>query len=159
MNTLSQRLHSSSSSFLQRTRWMLFPSARYSSYRSYNNSSNSNSATTCCTLRLLQRNNILHHNHQSTKNRIGYSQRRWSSNSSNGGGNKSTKKKEVPFLERFLAPKPMPPRNTPKWYAEMALLCTVFGITGSSTMFLVRPAVSNVLGLEGNMKEGELCIC
>lgn len=156
MNTLSQRLHSSSSSFLQRTRWMLFPSARYSSYRSYNSSSNS---ATTCSLRLLQRNNILHHHHQSTKNRIGYSQRRWISNSSNGGSNKSTKKKEVPFLERFLAPKPMPPRNTPKWYAEMALLCTVFGITGSSTMFLVRPAVSNVLGLEGNMKEGELCIC
>lgn len=41
-----------------------------------------------------------------------------------------------------------------KWYGEMILLCTVFGITGSSTMFLVRPAVGNVLGLEGSMKDG-----
>jgi len=48
----------------------------------------------------------------------------------------------------------MPPRNTPRWYAEMALICTVFGITGSSTMFLVRPAVSDGLGLKGSMKEG-----
>lgn len=61
------------------------------------------------------------------------------------------------FLQRFLGPKPMPPRNTPRWYAEMLLLCTVFGITGSSTMFLVRPAVSNVLGLEGSFKDGEIC--
>lgn len=50
----------------------------------------------------------------------------------------------------------MPPRNTMKWYGEMILLCTVFGITGSSTMFLVRPAVGNVLGLEGSMKDGML---
>mmetsp|Transcript_30285 Transcript_30285/g.51606 ORF Transcript_30285/g.51606 Transcript_30285/m.51606 type:complete len:114 (+) Transcript_30285:828-1169(+) len=48
----------------------------------------------------------------------------------------------------------MPPRNTPKWYAEMALLCTVFAITGSSTMFLVRPAVSDGLGLKGTFKDG-----
>ena len=53
----------------------------------------------------------------------------------------------------------MPPRNTMKWYGEMILLCTVFGITGSSTMFLVRPAVGNVLGLEGSMKDGMYCFC
>ncbi|KAL3761970.1 hypothetical protein ACHAW5_006676 [Stephanodiscus triporus] len=58
------------------------------------------------------------------------------------------------LLRRFLAPKVMPPRNTARWYAEMALLCAVFGITGTSTMFLVRPAVSDVLGLEGSMKDG-----
>ena len=45
-----------------------------------------------------------------------------SSSSSNGG-----------FLQRFLAPKPMPPKYTTKWYGEMVLICTVFGITGSST--------------------------
>ena len=42
------------------------------------------------------------------------------------------------FLQRFLAPKPMPERNTAAWYREMLLICTVFGITGSSTMMLVR---------------------
>jgi len=95
--------------------------------------------------------------------------RRWNSNGPNKSGNKTTtttnnttnksntstpKATTTSFLANFLAPKQMPPRNTPKWYAEMALLCTVFGITGSSTMFLVRPAVSEGLGLEGSMKDG-----
>lgn len=41
--------------------------------------------------------------------------------------------------QRFLAPKPMPERQTAAWYRELLLICTVFGITGSSTM-LVRSA-------------------
>ena len=41
------------------------------------------------------------------------------------------------FLQRFLGPKEMPPRWTFTWYREMVLLCTVFAITGSSTMVLV----------------------
>ena len=41
------------------------------------------------------------------------------------------------MLQRFLAPKPMPKRYTFAWYREMVLICTVFAITGSSTM-LVR---------------------
>jgi len=48
----------------------------------------------------------------------------------------------------------IPPRWTFKWYFEMLYLCFVFGCTGSSTMILVRPAVANILQLEGNMKEG-----
>ncbi len=74
------------------------------------------------------------------------------SSSNHSGGNDGA---PTSFLRRFLAPKVMPPRNTPRWYAEMALLCVVFGITGTSTMFFVRPAVSDVLGLEGSMKDGE----
>ena len=58
------------------------------------------------------------------------------------------------FIQNFLGPKDMPPRNTFAWYREMILLSTVFAITGSSTMFLVRPAVSEVLGLQGSMKDG-----
>lgn len=49
----------------------------------------------------------------------------------------STKKESGSFLERFLGPKEMPPRWTFSWYREMVLLCTVFAITGSSTMVLV----------------------
>jgi hypothetical protein len=45
--------------------------------------------------------------------------------------------KQQTWLQRFLGPKEMPERNTPRWYREMVLLCTVFAITGSSTMFLV----------------------
>jgi len=58
------------------------------------------------------------------------------------------------FIQNFLGPKDMPPRNTFQWYREMILLSTVFAITGSSTMFLVRPAVSEILGLQGSMKDG-----
>lgn len=58
------------------------------------------------------------------------------------------------FLQRWLAHKEIPPRGTLKWYGEMALICTVFAITGTSTMVIVRPAVSNVLGLEGSLKDG-----
>mmetsp|Transcript_28088 Transcript_28088/g.81194 ORF Transcript_28088/g.81194 Transcript_28088/m.81194 type:complete len:212 (-) Transcript_28088:150-785(-) len=58
------------------------------------------------------------------------------------------------FLQRWMAPKEMPPRWTLRWYGEMVLICTVFAITGTSTMVLVRPAVSDVLGLKGNFKEG-----
>lgn len=45
--------------------------------------------------------------------------------------------KDTTFLQRFLGPKEMPQRGTLRWYAEMVLLCTVFAITGSSTMALV----------------------
>jgi hypothetical protein len=42
--------------------------------------------------------------------------------------------------------KEMPPRNTPRWYGEMVLLCTVFAITGSSTMVLVSvPGSLNIM--------------
>ena len=56
--------------------------------------------------------------------------------------------------KQFLGPKPMPERWTVAWYKEVTLICTVFAITGSSTMVLVRPAVSNGLGLKGSMKDG-----
>lgn len=41
------------------------------------------------------------------------------------------------FWSRFTGPKEMPPRWTPAWYREMVVVCTVFAITGSSTMILV----------------------
>jgi hypothetical protein len=62
--------------------------------------------------------------------------------------------KESTFLQRYMAHKEMPPRNTAKWYFEMVLLCTVFAITGTSTMIVVRPAVSEILGLKGSLKDG-----
>jgi len=58
------------------------------------------------------------------------------------------------FWKSYLQPKPMPERWSAAWYREMVLVCTVFAITGSSTMVLVRPAVSNGLGLKGSMKDG-----
>lgn len=69
-------------------------------------------------------------------------------------GKNSSQQQSTTFIQRWLAPKEMPPRNTPRWYAEMVLLCTVFAITGTSTMVLVRPAMSEVLGLKGSLKDG-----
>lgn len=44
---------------------------------------------------------------------------------------------KLTMLQKFLGPKPMPERHTAAWYGEMLLICTVFAITGSSTMLLV----------------------
>lgn len=46
----------------------------------------------------------------------------------------NTDEKKLSLLEKWIAPRPMPPRKTFNWYLEMALVCTVFAITGTSTM-------------------------
>lgn len=66
----------------------------------------------------------------------------------------SEKSQSKTFMQRFFGPKEMPPRGTLRWYGEISLICTVFAITGTSTMVLVRPAVSQGLGLEGSFKDG-----
>ena len=38
------------------------------------------------------------------------------------------------WWQRYTAPKVIPERGTFAWYREMALICTVFGITGTSSM-------------------------
>ncbi|KAI2513477.1 hypothetical protein MHU86_951 [Fragilaria crotonensis] len=58
------------------------------------------------------------------------------------------------WLQKFFSLKEMPEKYTFQWYREMVLICTVFAVTGSSTMFLVRPAMSNILGIEGGLIEG-----
>lgn len=49
--------------------------------------------------------------------------------------NKSLKE-ETRWWERFTAERTMPKRYTAAWYGEMLLVCTVFGITGSTTMIV-----------------------
>lgn len=49
--------------------------------------------------------------------------------------------------QRFTGPKEMPPRWTLPWYGEMVLICTVFAITGTSTMILVSFSTRLVLFL------------
>jgi hypothetical protein len=53
------------------------------------------------------------------------------------------------MLQRWLGPKVMPEKGTFQWYREMVLLCTVFAITGSSTMFMVRKREILVSGRRG----------
>lgn len=65
------------------------------------------------------------------------------------------KQKRMSYWEWWTQPVPMPrPKYSGKWFMEMTLLSTVFAITGTSTMVLVRPAVSEVLGIRGSLKEG-----
>ena len=74
---------------------------------------------------------------------------------SSGGGKKATGQStaggkgaaeaKTTFLQRWMGPKEMPPRWTLRWYGEMVLICTVFAITGSSTMVLVSAYVSCVI--------------
>jgi hypothetical protein len=37
------------------------------------------------------------------------------------------------------------------WWKEMTIIITVFAITGSTTVRIVRPIVTNVFGIEGNV--------
>ena len=57
---------------------------------------------------------------------------KFSNNSSGSNG------KNMGYLQWWMSPKEIPPRWTFKWYGEMVLICTVFAITGTSTMVMVR---------------------
>jgi len=58
------------------------------------------------------------------------------------------------FWHKWTAARAFPPRHSAAWYFELLLICTVFGITGSASMFLVRPLLKDVFGIEGSFKEG-----
>ena len=59
------------------------------------------------------------------------------SNSTNSTNSTANSTRFQQMLHNFLGPKPMPPRWTFAWYREVTLICTVFAITGTSTMVLV----------------------
>ena len=65
-----------------------------------------------------------------------------------------TAKEETGFkewLQWFLGPKPMPERYTFAWYREMTLICTVFAITGSSTLAVSKSAALTPVALSRQM--------
>lgn len=87
--------------------------------------------------------------------RASHAQRRTFSNkTSKNATTHKTEMENLSMWQKWIAPREMPPRKTFKWYLEMTLICTVFAITGTSTMVLVRPAVSHGLGLQGSLKDG-----
>eukprot|EP01038_Epipyxis_sp_PR26KG_P007510 gene7510-10232_t len=48
-------------------------------------------------------------------------------------------------------------QSRPNWKNdpyEAIILCTIFGITGSSSVLFVRPALKYTIGLEGSLMEG-----
>eukprot|EP00397_Hematodinium_sp_SG-2012_P053569 GEMP01064056.1.p1 GENE.GEMP01064056.1~~GEMP01064056.1.p1 ORF type:complete len:136 (+),score=19.55 GEMP01064056.1:165-572(+) len=51
--------------------------------------------------------------------------------------------REVPAHQRWTVP----------WWKDAALKCTVFAITGTSSMYFVRPALART-GIEGSWREG-----
>ena len=63
--------------------------------------------------------------------------------SSSGGPKQDQASHIQTFWQRFLGSKPMPERHTAAWFREMLLICTVFGITGSSTMIVRSPGEAN----------------
>lgn len=58
------------------------------------------------------------------------------------------------FWKSYLQPKPMPERWSAAWYREMVLVCTVFAITGSSTMVLVSQSED---GKNGQREHIRIC--
>jgi len=57
------------------------------------------------------------------------------------------------WWQRWSHERPLPPRWSPAWWREMALVCVVFGITGSSSMLVVRPLLKEA-GIDGTLREG-----
>ena len=53
------------------------------------------------------------------------------------------------FVQYWLSHKELSPRYTLRWWGEMAVIFTVFGCTGSTTMFVVRPVASTMLQVRG----------
>lgn len=58
------------------------------------------------------------------------------------------------WWRRWTHERALPLRWSLGWWKEMALIFTVFGITGSGSMYIVRPMLHSVAGLEGSMKDG-----
>eukprot|EP00052_Salpingoeca_macrocollata_P017081 m.138272 g.138272 ORF g.138272 m.138272 type:complete len:156 (-) comp20259_c0_seq2:53-520(-) len=58
------------------------------------------------------------------------------------------------MLQRWLAPGPEHARFSAGWWADWTVKFVVFGITGSSSVYFVRPLLSSVFGLEGTMVDG-----
>ncbi len=75
---------------------------------------------------------------------------------STGGAKPGQSKPNSPvskFWTSFLGPKPMPERWSAAWYREMVLICTVFAITGSSTMVLVSGKGENLRSMVSHESE------
>ena len=80
--------------------------------------------------------------------------RRLTGGSGGNGGPPASASGAKTFWQRWTEHKEIPERWTFWWGVEMAYLCCIFGVTGTSTMYFVRPAVATMLQLDGNMRDG-----
>jgi hypothetical protein len=76
------------------------------------------------------------------------------SSSSSTSSDSSVSTHERTWWQQWTGPRQMPPKYTMKWYLEMLLICTVFAITGSSSMFLVRPSIKEIFQIDGTLIDG-----
>eukprot|EP00392_Amoebophrya_sp_AT5.2_P013566 g13695.t1 len=76
------------------------------------------------------------------------------SNSAGGaGGSTSSASYGQKFWEWTTKPEVDRKRWSAEWWADAVLKCTVFAITGTSSVTLVRPALAKV-GIVGSLKDG-----
>jgi hypothetical protein len=68
--------------------------------------------------------------------------------------NNTNNNKIISFFQNFLSEKPFPERFTKDWWWEQFIIFIIFGITGSLTVFFVKPFLQKTLQLEGSLKEG-----
>jgi hypothetical protein len=59
------------------------------------------------------------------------------------------------FISRWTAAEPEPKRWSGAWWKHHALVFVVFGVTGSSAMWLVRPQLFKAMGVQGDPTTGE----
>jgi len=61
---------------------------------------------------------------------------------------------DSPMWNKFLGKQPDYPKFSASWWWDKFVICVVFAVTGSTTMFVCRPLLKTVLQLEGTLKEG-----
>ena len=59
------------------------------------------------------------------------------------------------FWNYWSAPAPSHPRWSPAWIREMAWLCVIFSVTGSSALYVVRGALT-VMGISASLFHGDI---
>jgi len=111
-------------------------------------------ATKAITLTLREQRSLCKIYGSRKNNSLSLSVRRFSKKPTDTNASFSRKVQQPNFLQKWMGPTEIPPRWTLRWYGEMTLICTVFAISGTSTMVLVRPAMNEILGLRGSMREG-----
>jgi hypothetical protein len=79
-----------------------------------------------------------------------YSEHAHNEQGSSNGGHSGWRRR----FNTFVGPDPAYTQWSARWWADFWIKMLVFAVTGSSTAYLVRPLVSQHLGLNGSFKDG-----
>lgn len=58
------------------------------------------------------------------------------------------------FYQSYTAPRPAYPRYSYNWWREILIVFIVFGVTGSSSLYVVKPLIKSVFGVDGSLVQG-----